>query len=52
MSYAYTLPSRQGVDGRKAGKCISLVTGETVTRATLSLNYGGKKASATRKGGK
>jgi hypothetical protein len=38
MSYAYTIPSRMGVDGRKAGKCVSLMTGETVTRSTLLAN--------------
>lgn len=36
MAYKYQSPSRLGVDGRKAGKCISIVTGETVTRRSLN----------------
>ena len=33
--YKWETPSRQGIDGRKAGKCISLVTGQPVTRSDL-----------------
>lgn len=36
MAYAYTTPSRTGIDGRKAGKCVSLMTGNTISRADLA----------------
>lgn len=43
MAYAYSKPSKMGVDGRKAGKCVSLITGQTVTRATLNTPPKSKK---------
>lgn len=33
--YKYQSPSKHGLDGRRASRCVSLVTGETVTRASL-----------------
>lgn len=34
--YKYQPPSRGGIDGRKAGKCVSLLTGATISRADLN----------------
>lgn len=48
MAYKYSKPTAYGLDGRKAGKCVSLITGETVTRATLEA----KKPVKRRKGRK
>lgn len=37
MAYKHSTPSSFGLDGRKAGKCISLVTGAVVTRQELGV---------------
>lgn len=43
MAYKYSKPSAYGLDGRKAGKCVSLLTGETVTRASLNAEKAAKE---------
>lgn len=47
--YKYQSPSRGGIDGRKAGKCVSLITGATISRADLE-RIAKAKARKARKG--
>ena len=35
MAYKYQTPSKLGIDCRKARKCVSLITGQIVTRNSL-----------------
>lgn len=48
--YKYQPPSKLGIDGRKASKCVSLITGETVTRASLNALKPAKGKKGKRKG--
>jgi len=48
--HKWQAPSRAGLDGRKAGKCVSLLTGEVITRKTLRLKQDGQ--ASTPKGDK
>lgn len=49
MAYKYSRPSTYGLDGRRAGKCVSLITGETVTRASLNAKKPAKGKKGKRK---
>jgi len=44
--YKWQAPSRGGIDGRKAGVCRSLVTGEIVTRKKLANSQSNTKENA------